>query len=101
MAKDDYLYVLSISQSHLPPFFIYPVSRYLALYVLCRGDGSLIAKSCLTLCDPIDYSLLASSVLGFSRQESWSVLPFPSPGDLSDPGIEPLSPAWVSRFFIV
>ena len=29
----------------------------------------------------------------FSRQESWSGLPFPSPGDLSDPGIEPGSPA--------
>ena len=29
----------------------------------------------------------------FSRQESWSGLPFPSPGDLPDPGIEPRSPA--------
>ena len=29
----------------------------------------------------------------FSRQEYWSGLPFPSPGDLSDPGIEPKSPA--------
>ena len=30
--------------------------------------------------------------MGFSRQEYWSGLPFPSPGDLSDPGIEPKSP---------
>ena len=30
--------------------------------------------------------------MGFSRQEYWSGLPFPSPGDLSDPGIEPRSP---------
>ena len=29
----------------------------------------------------------------FSRQEYWSVLPFPSPGDLPDPGIKPRSPA--------
>ena len=29
----------------------------------------------------------------FSRQEYWSGLPFPPPGDLSDPGIEPVSPA--------
>jgi len=29
----------------------------------------------------------------FSRQEDWSELPFPSPGDLPDPGIEPRSPA--------
>ena len=31
--------------------------------------------------------------MGFSRQEYWSELPFPSPGDLPDPGIEPKSPA--------
>ena len=30
--------------------------------------------------------------LGFSRQEYWSGLPFPSPGDLPNPGIEPKSP---------
>ena len=30
----------------------------------------------------------------FPRQEYWSGLPFPSPGDLPDPGIEPTSPAW-------
>ena len=31
--------------------------------------------------------------MGFSRQECWSGLPFPSPGDLPDPGVEPRSPA--------
>jgi len=31
--------------------------------------------------------------MGFSRQEYWSGLPSPSPGDLPDPGIEPRSPA--------
>ena len=36
-------------------------------------------QSCLTLCDPIDGSLLGSPSLGFSRQERWSGLPFPSP----------------------
>ena len=34
----------------------------------------------------------------FSRQEYWSGLPFPPPGDLPDTGIEPVSPALVSRF---
>ena len=43
-------------------------------------------QSCLTLCDPIDRGPLS---LGFSRQEYWSGLPFPSPGDLPDPGIKP------------
>ena len=31
--------------------------------------------------------------IGFSREEYWSGLPFPSPGDLPDPGIEPRAPA--------
>ena len=35
----------------------------------------------------------APLALGFPRQEYWSGLPFPSPGDLPDPGIEPTSPA--------
>ena len=34
----------------------------------------------------------AALSMGFSRQEYWSGLPFPSPGDLPDPGIEPGSP---------
>ena len=32
--------------------------------------------------------------MGFPRQENWNGLPFPSPGDLPDTGIEPMSPAW-------
>ena len=35
----------------------------------------------------------ASPSVGFSRQGYWSGLPFPSPGDLPDPGIKPRSPA--------
>ena len=44
-------------------------------------------------CDPMDCSLPGSSVHGFSRQEYWSGLLFPSPGDLPDPGIELMFPA--------
>ena len=36
--------------------------------------------------------------MGFSRQEYWSGLPFPSPGDLPNPGIKPASPASAGRF---
>ena len=36
---------------------------------------------------------------GFPRQEYWSGLPFVSPGDLSDPGIEPAPPALAGRLF--
>ena len=37
--------------------------------------------------------------MGFYRQGYWSGLPFPSPGDLPNPGIEPASPALAGRFF--
>ena len=37
--------------------------------------------------------------MGFARQEYWSGLPFPSPGDLPDPGIKPASPALACGFF--
>ena len=39
--------------------------------------------------------------MGFPRQEYWSGLPFPSPGDLPDPGIKPMSPALAGGFFTV
>ena len=49
------------------------------------------AESCPTLCDSMDCSRSVSS-MEFSRQEYWGGLPFPPPGDLPDPGIEPESP---------
>ena len=53
---------------------------------------SEVAQSCPTLCDPMDSSLHQAPLsMGFSRQEYWSGLPFPSPGNLPNPGIEPRS----------
>ena len=52
---------------------------------------SQVAQSCPTLCDPLACSPPGSSVHGFSRQEQWSGFLFPPPGDLSDPGIKPVS----------
>ena len=50
-------------------------------------------QSCLTLCDPMDcVAYQAPLSTGFSRQEHWSGLPFPSPGDLPKSGIKPTSP---------
>ena len=37
--------------------------------------------------------------MGFPKQEYWRGLPFPSPGDLSNPGIKPMSPALAGGFF--
>ena len=59
----------------------------------------LVAHLCLTHCDPLDYSLPGSSFHGISQTEYWSELPFPSPGDLPDQGIEPMSPALAGGFF--
>ena len=53
---------------------------------------SEVAQSCPTLCNPWTVAHQAPPSMGFSRQEYWSGLPFPSPGDLPDPGIEPRSP---------
>ena len=56
------------------------------------------AQLCRTLCDPMD----RGAWQGFFRQEYWSGLPFPTPGDLSNPGVKPtsfVSPALAGRFF--
>ena len=49
----------------------------------------MVVQLCPTLCNTMDCSPPGSSLMGFPRQEYWSGLPFPSPGDLPDPGIEP------------
>ena len=59
-----------------------------------RGDTG-IAKSCLTLCDPMKCSQPCSSVHGISQARIQSGFPFPSPGVLMDTGIgHILPPAW-------
>ena len=59
-------------------------------------------QPCPALCDPLDFSLPGSSVHGILQARILEWLPFPSPGDLPDPGIEPLSlnyPALAGGFF--
>ena len=51
----------------------------------------------LTLCTPMDCRVPATLSMGFPRQEYWSGLTFPSPGDFPDPRIEPLSSTLVAR----
>ena len=49
-----------------------------------------LLQSCPTLCDPMDCVVCQAPLsMGFSRQEYWSGLPHPPPGDLLDPGIYP------------
>ena len=58
------------------------------------------AQSCPALCDTMDcITHQALLFMGFSRQEYWSGLPFPPPGDLPNPGIELAFPALAGGFF--
>ena len=74
---------------------------------LCLAESKLsvcvcvcvCAQLCLTLCSSMDCNQPGSSVLEFPRREYWSGLPFPTPGYLPDPGIEPTSPALAGGFF--
>ena len=59
------------------------------VYICC----CLVAKSCLTFCNTVDYSPLGCSAHGCPRQEYWNGLPFPSARNLPDLGIEPQGPA--------
>ena len=54
-----------------------------------------VAKSNLTLATPWTGAYQALLSMGFPRQEYWSGFPFPSPGDLPNPGIKPESLALV------
>ena len=57
------------------------------------GDGGLVTKLYLTLVTPWTIAGKASLSMGFSRQEHWSGLPFPPPGDLPHPGLKSASSA--------
>ena len=71
--------------------------RILLCSVHCR---CLVTWLCPILCDPLDCSLSGPSIHGmeFSRQEYWTGLPFPTPGDLPNSEIE--STSWESCFWL-
>ena len=57
---------------------------------------------CMCVRVHVSHSVMFDSLsIEFSRQEYWGGLPFPSPGDLPDPGIKPRSPTLAGRFFTV
>ena len=82
--------------------FLWPigVNNFFSFFFV-SGGGDLIAKLCRNLATPWTVAWQAPLSMGFSRQEYWRGLPFPSPGDLPDPGIEPnslVSPALARGF---
>ena len=66
------------------------------IYVCC----CLATRSCTTVYGSMDCSL-PDLLMRYPKQEYWSVLPFPSPRDLPDLGIESISPALAGRFFTI
>ena len=73
-----------------------------------NGAVAVVVLSCFSrvrlLVTPWAVTCQAPLTIGFSRQEYWSALPFPSPGDLPDPGTEPtslMSPALAGGFFTI
>ena len=68
--------------------------------VYCEGESeSEVAQSLFATPWTVAYKSPPS--MEFSRQEYWSGWPFPSPGDLPDPGIEPRSPVLQADTFTV
>ena len=59
----------------------------------------MLVTQCLIFVTPVTVAHQAPLSMEISRQEYWSGLPFPSPGDLPGPGIEPASPVLAGRFF--
>ena len=83
------IYILPQEKSQLKPVYACVRAKWL--------------QSCLTLCTKWTVAHQARLCMGFSRQEYWSGLPCPPPGDLPDPGIKPaslLSPALAGKVFI-
>ena len=60
-----------------------------------------MAQLCLTLVTPWTVALQDPLFMGLSRKEYWSGLPFPSPGDLPDSGIESASPALAGKYYFI
>ena len=73
--------------------------RKQSLFNLSGCGGGLVAKLRLTPLTPWAAACQAPLSMGFSKQEYWSELPFPSPGDFPNPGIETKSPASAGGFF--
>ena len=86
------LILLSKDLSFNSGFTAWSVSKSLHFPHL-QNKWSEVAQSCLTHCDPWTVAYQNALSMEFSRQGYWSGLPFPSPGDLPDPGTEPISPA--------
>ena len=92
----------------MPLFITFCIPRnYLVVFLHAPWTGFMWVHVCVChlqlFATPWTIACQAPLSMGFSRQEYWSGLPFPSPGDIPDPGIKLaslMSPALAGRFFI-
>ena len=77
--------------------YLFPICFHMSVWVYVLSCSSHI-QLFLTLWTVAHQALLS---MRFSRQEYWNGLPFPSPGDLPNPEIKPVSTALAGRFFII
>ena len=84
--------MLEILQARLQQYVNRELSDVQAGFSKGRGSEVKSLSRVWLFATPWTVAYQASPSLGFSRQESWSGLPFPSPGDLHNPGIKPGSP---------
>ena len=68
---------------------IIPTTQFFFIVIFINFGGGLVPKSCSAHGTPWTVPCQALLSVRFSRQECWSGLPFPAPGRLPDPGIEP------------
>ena len=92
LKKKNFVHVSS--EAVLVFYHLYIHQSNLQSYMGSICDTDTVVQSCLSLCDPMDGSLPGSSVHGILQARVLDGLPFSSPGDLPNPGIEPGSPAW-------
>ena len=85
--KLSFMYYTYSQECPKPP--ISPFSPYERIFKIIYVPVCLVTQSRPSRCDPMEGNPWKS--MGFSRQEYWSGLPCPPPGDLPDPGIEPKS----------
>ena len=80
--------------------YVHTFQEYILTINHVQSTYCLIAKPDLSLLRPPELKVACQAPLsmGFPRQEYWNGVPFPSPGDLLNPGIEPASPAFPGRF---
>ena len=90
--KGGFCTIIKILSGLLYPF-LFCSATDLTLFYSCASSGS-VTKWCQTLATTWTVACQAALSTGFPRQEYWSGLPFSSLGNLLNPGIQPMSPAW-------